>query len=37
VVITPPYPAAELASADLVVGHLGELTIPKLEGLWNAR
>jgi beta-phosphoglucomutase len=37
VAIAHTYPAAELASADLVVGHLSEITIPKLEGLWNAR
>ena len=37
VAITHTYPAAELGGADLVVDHLSEITIPKLEELFPVR
>ena len=35
VAITHTYPAAELTGADLVVDHLSEITLPKLEALFS--
>lgn len=35
VAVTHTYPAAELPGAGLVVHHLGDITIPRLEKLWG--
>ena len=35
VAVTHTYPASELPGAELVVKHLRDITIPKLEKLWD--